>query len=101
MSEIPTPAPSTQPDIDAGVGPAFLGGERDRSRRTRGLATYYRLRSIALETRVRLLEARLDERERQLEETVARYEQLLQRPDEEWVITTSYGPDVDPDVSDD
>jgi len=101
MSDSPTQPPRTQPDTDAGVGSAHLGGVSDRSRQTRGLATYYRLRSIALETRVRLLESKLEKRERQLEEAVQRYERVLQRPEEDWVVTTSYGPDVDSAASDD
>jgi hypothetical protein len=44
-----------------------------------GLATYYRLRCIALETTVARLEAELEGRDRQRREIIARYEDLLQR----------------------
>lgn len=80
----------------AGLGRTRRRGAGGGVGQTRGLATYHRLRSIALETRVRALEAQLERRERQLDETVTRYEQLLQRPEEDWVVTTACGPDVEP-----
>jgi hypothetical protein len=43
-----------------------------------GLATYYRLRCIALEATVAALEAELDRRERHHQTVLARYEDVLQ-----------------------
>lgn len=100
MSDIPTPTDSTYPETSAAFGPAHHGGVSGPDRRTRRLATYYRLRSIVLETRVRALEAELERRDRQLDEATARYERLLQHPEEDWVVTTSYGPDVEPAAED-
>lgn len=42
-----------------------------------GLATYYKLRCIALETTVARLEAELDRTERRRQEIISRYEDLL------------------------
>lgn len=44
-----------------------------------GLATYYRLRCIALETTIARLNAELDRTDRRRREIIARYEELLQR----------------------
>jgi hypothetical protein len=97
MSDTPTPTDSTHRGTSAAYGPAHRGSLSDPGRRARCLATYYRLQRIILEARVRALEAELERRERQLDEAVAQYEQLLQRPTEDWVVTTSYGPDIEPD----
>jgi len=53
----------------------------------RGVAAYYRLRSIALEARVSTLEEELKQKDRQLQETIARYEQILQDRPEEGVVS--------------
>jgi hypothetical protein len=52
---------------------------RDRRREVSpaGLATYYRLRCMALETTVAALESELDRAEHRLENVVTRYEELL------------------------
>lgn len=100
MSNIPTYYSSVHPDISAAFGPAHRGGVSGPSRETGHVAAYYRLRSIVLETRVRALESELERRERQFDEAVARYEQLLQRPEADWVVTTSCGPEVEPGPED-
>lgn len=52
--------------------------QSDRDPRVGGAAAYYRLRSIALETRVEQLEAELEQTEKRLQETIAQYERILQ-----------------------
>jgi hypothetical protein len=43
-----------------------------------GLATYYRLRCIVLETTITALESELDRAEHRLQNVVSRYEELLE-----------------------
>ena len=67
---------------------------RDRSashRHLRYVAVYYRLRSMALETHVATLTAELDRKDNRLQETIARYEAILQsRPTADGVVTTPH-----------
>jgi hypothetical protein len=59
------------------------------TRDARAVATYYRLRTVALEAEVTRLAAKVEARDRQLEETIARYEQILQdRPEDGTVSVT-------------
>jgi hypothetical protein len=56
----------------------------------RGLMACYRLQVLALETQVASLTAELDRTERRLQETIARYEDILQnRPDCDAVVVTT------------
>jgi hypothetical protein len=73
---------------------------RTAPRHVRGIATYYRLRSAVLEAHVAALEADLEQTERQLETTIERYERLLQQPEEDWVVSTARGPDIEPSTDD-
>ena len=77
--------------------PDSTGLRTDRS--DRGAATYHRLRSIALEARVERLERELDRAEQRLQETVTRYEQILQHRDCDCgvAVPTTGRPDASPD----
>mgnify|MGYP006275485365 FL=1 len=94
MSDVPTSeATDTTPAPDRPWWQRrALAGAAPRD--THSIATYYRLRSALLGARVAALEAELEQTERQLQATIDRYEQLLARPDEEWVVSTPHGPDV-------
>jgi len=54
-----------------------------------GLATYYRLRCMALETTVTALERELERKDRRRRNLVARYEELLQGRDCDDVVVTT------------
>ena len=101
MSDSPTKSHETQPETTDGLERSRPAGARVRVRHTWGLATCYRLQSIALEARVRTLEDRLEQKEQQLQETIQRYEKLLQRPDEDWVVVTNHPSEMDPPAADD
>ena len=79
------------PECDL-TAPGIVQRSRDWSgghHHVRGVAAYYRLRSLALEARIATLEAELDRTERRLQETIARYEEILQRrPTDDCVVTT-------------
>ncbi|MFC7133121.1 MULTISPECIES: hypothetical protein [Salinibaculum] len=74
------------------------GADLRTDRAIKGVATYYRLRSIALEARVQRLERELDRAEQRLQETVARYEQILQHQDRDGTVAvpTAGRPDAPP-----
>lgn len=95
MSDSSTTAHRTKPETIDGPELSHPGGASDRARQTWGLATYYRLRSIALEARVRALEDELEQKDQQLQATIRRYENLLQRPDEDWVVVTNHPPEME------
>lgn len=58
-------------------------------RHVRGVAAYYRLRSSVLESQVATLAAELRRERRRHQETIARYEEILQdRPVDPCVVTT-------------
>ncbi|MEF8785363.1 MAG: hypothetical protein V5A45_05465 [Haloarculaceae archaeon] len=101
MSKSSTTAPSSRPGTSDGLEEPRPGKTSGRVQRPWGLATYYRLRSIALEARVRTLEAELEQREQLRQETIQRYEKLLQRPGEDWVVITNYPSEMDPPAADD
>lgn len=64
-----------------------------QNRREWSHVAYYRLRCIALETRVEALEEKLRQTERQTREIVTRYEQILQdRPDGVGGVVAPSGP---------
>lgn len=73
----------------------------DRSGPVRGAATYHRLRSIALEARVERLERELDRAEQRLQETVTRYEQILQHQGCDGTVTVPTGGRPDRSPADD
>lgn len=98
MSDVPTPA-ATNAAERLGCRQRLRG--RASARHRLGLAAYYRLRNAVLEARIESLEAELEQTERQLETTIDRYEQILQRPDEEWVVVTNHAPGVDAPPTDD
>lgn len=78
------------------------GNWSDGNRRAAGAAAYYRLRSIALEARVKRLEAELERAENRLQETVTRYEQILQqRSGQDAVVTAPTAASGDGGASDD
>jgi|AntRauTorcE11898_2_1112593.scaffolds.fasta_scaffold39911_1 hypothetical protein len=101
MSDPPTKTHGTQPETIDGLGASHPVGASVRVRQTWGLATYYRLRSLALEARIRALEDELEQKEQQLQATIRRYEKLLQQPDEDWVVVTNHPPEVDQSGTDD
>ncbi len=94
MSDSSTTAHRTRSETIDGPEVSRPGGASLRVRQTWGLVTYYRLRSIALEERVRALENELEQTEQRLQETIRRYENLLQRPDEDWVVVTNHPPEM-------
>ncbi len=101
MSDRPRTVDDDQPLTVQGLGcrPRHRAGRRVLA--TRSLMTYYRLRGAVLAARVAALEAELEQRERQLQRTIDRYEQLLDQPDEDWVVTPVRGPDVDHPTTED
>lgn len=98
MSDPPTKAQETESMITGGLGQSRPAGTSVRH--ARGLATYYRLRSIALEGQIRALEDELEQTERHLQSTIRRYEDLLQQPDRDWVVVTNNSPETE-SVTDD
>lgn len=79
MSETSTATcESRDPHVD-GVDPLPATGRTRRPVPVADLATYYRLRCIALESTVASLEARLDRTERRAQRIRDHYEELLQQ----------------------
>ena len=95
MSDSSTTAHRTKPETTDGPEMSRPSGASVRVRQTGGLTTYYRLRSLALEARVRALESELKQTEQQLQATIRRYEKLLQEPDEDWVVVTNHPPEME------
>lgn len=77
----PQTAPTESNDLDVewiDEPPATGCGPRTEAP-VGGLATYYRLRCLALEATVARLDSELERTDRQRREIIARYEELLQR----------------------
>ncbi|WP_340098729.1 hypothetical protein [Salinibaculum salinum] len=100
MSDSPIQTHRTKPETIDGPRQSRPAGASVNVRHTWGLATYYRLRSIALEARVRTLEDELEQKEQQLQSTIRRYEDLLQQPDEDWVVVTNHPPEMESTTDD-
>jgi hypothetical protein len=80
MPEQPTATTeSRDPSVEWVDSPPTIARVRHPAVAIGGLATYYRLRCIVLETTVAALESELTRARRRLQNVVSRYEELLDR----------------------
>ena len=78
---------STECDLAADESVGRSRRPSTHHRHVRGVAAYYRLRTMALEAQVATLTTELNRTEQRLQETIARYEEILQRrPDCDGVV---------------